>query len=315
MRFESLVKIVVVGVVLVAAQHRAAAAAAQQVRIGLVKIGAILVLKQQGTLAKLLADRGVILEWKEFETGAAMLAAIGAGAVDFGRVGDTGPIFAQASNTEFHYVAYEPSPGTNSAILVPSNSPIQTLADIRDKRIAVARGSNCHNFLAQAVEKVGLNWTDIKSIYLSPADAGAAFTGGSVDAWAIWDPIYANAQVKFKARVLTDAVGIAPSSDFYLGSRSFVAEHPDLLKLVIGELIKASMWAKSHPDELAPILTAATGVSLEAEKLSVLRDNYDVDYMADSAVVLQQSIADRMLRLNLIPKAVQVKELVWKPSP
>jgi sulfonate transport system substrate-binding protein len=79
-----------------------------------------LVLKQQGTLAKLLADRGATLEWKEFETGAAMLAAIGAGAVDFGRVGDTGPIFAQASNTEFLYVAYAPSPGKNSAILVPS---------------------------------------------------------------------------------------------------------------------------------------------------------------------------------------------------
>ena len=42
-----------------------------------------------------------------------------------------------------------------------------------------------------AVRKAGLQWTDIQPVWLSPADARAAFQKGAIDAWAIWDPYYA----------------------------------------------------------------------------------------------------------------------------
>lgn len=315
MRFTTILKSLAVGALALTLASPVAAAPLQTLRVGLVKIGSILVLKQQGTLAKRLAEKGINLEWKEFDTGAALMAALGAGAVDFGPTGDTGPIFAQASGISFYYAAYMPSPGTNSAILVPPNSPIRTLADLRGKRVAVAKGSNTHNILIQAVEHAGMQFSDINAVYLGPADAGAAFSGGSVDAWAIWDPIYALAQVKFNARVVSNAVGIAPSSDFFLASRSFADEHPDVLKMVIEEITQASNWGKTHPDELAVIMAEATGVPLEAQKLTAPRGNFDVRYMDDGAVKLQQSIADRVFKLNLIAKAVVVGDAAWKPKP
>ena len=96
------------------------------------------------------------------------------GSVDFGAVGDTPPIFAQAANANIVYVAG--SPITNGqGILVPANSTIHTIADLKGKRIGFAKGTSAHNVLIATLEKAGLTYEDITPVYLSPPDAGPAF--------------------------------------------------------------------------------------------------------------------------------------------
>jgi sulfonate transport system substrate-binding protein len=292
----------------------AASDAAKELRIGYQKIGSMLILKQQGLLEKHLAAQGTTLTWAEFQSGPPLLEALNAGAIDFGYTGDTPPIFAQASGVNFVYVASIPAPGKSNAILVRSDAGIKNLADLRGKKIALVKGSSAHNVLVQALAKANIAWSDITPVYLPPADAGAAIQSGAVDAWSIWDPFYAVGEKYPGVRVLTDAVGIAPSNSFFLASRDFAASHASTIAVVIQETQAAWRWSERHQDELAQTLSEASGVDLSAEKVAAARGDYEVAYMAPAVVRRQQSIADTFSKLGLIPKPIQIADAVWTPS-
>ena len=166
------------------------------VTIGYQKYGNLILLKGHGGLESKLAPLGFRVEWREFQSGPPLLEALNAGAIDFGHAGETPPIFAQAASVPFVYVAYEPPAPRGEAILVPKSSPINTLADLKGKKIALNKGSNVHFLLVQALEKAGVKYPEITAIYLAPADARAAFERGSVDAWVIWDPFQAAAEAE-----------------------------------------------------------------------------------------------------------------------
>ena len=71
------------------------------------------------------------IEWKEFPAGPQMLEALSVGAVDFGSVGNTPPIFAQAADKELSYVGYEQVPANAQALLIAKNSPIDSIQDLK----------------------------------------------------------------------------------------------------------------------------------------------------------------------------------------
>jgi sulfonate transport system substrate-binding protein len=286
----------------------------KELRIGYQKIGALLILKQQGLLEKRLAAQGVSVSWIEFQSGPPLVEALNAGAIDFGYTGDTPPIFAQASGVNFVYVASIPNPGKSNAILVRNDSGIKALADLRGKKIALVKGSSAHNVLVQALAKGNVPWTDITPVYLQPADAGAAIQSGSVDAWSIWDPFYAVAERYPGIHVLTNAEGIAPSNSFFLASRDYATRNPATIQAVVAETQNVWRWSEHHQDQLAQTLADASGVDLNAEKVVAARGNYEISYISPGVLKQQQSIADTFSKLGLIPKAIQISDVVWTPN-
>ncbi|MFT4022019.1 MAG: aliphatic sulfonate ABC transporter substrate-binding protein, partial [Acinetobacter sp.] len=217
----------------------------KQLRIGYQKSAINLAIaKQQKLLEKEFPNAKI--SWNEFPAGPQILEALAVGSIDVGVTGDTPPVYAQAANKPLYYVAYEAAKPLASAILVQSNSPIKQLKDLKGKRIAVQKGSSSHYLLVQAVKKAGLKWTDIQPIWLSPADARAAFQKGAVDAWAIWDPYYASAQLEDKARVLTTGAGLSPNYSFYLAAPKFVKENPTAIKNFLNQVNLADKWVQKN---------------------------------------------------------------------
>lgn len=294
-----------------AAPAVARAAAPVRVRIGYQKNGSLVIVRQQNRLV----PAGLEPEWVEFSSGPPMLEALNAGAVDFGAVGDTPPIFAQAAGIDLLYVGGQPTPGANSAILVRADGPVHTLADLKGRRVAFARGSSAHNVLVQALARAGLTPADIQPVNLQPADAGAAFRTGAVDAWSIWDPFYAVAEADPGTRVLTTAEGVAPSNSFFLASRGFVARAPAAVQTLLDTINGAADWARANPEELARTMAAVTGVPLAAQRVAALRGIYAVQPMDDAIVARQQAIADTFAGLRLIPARIDVRSAVWRPAP
>src|SRR4029450_9547200 len=88
--------------------------------------------------------------------------------------GEAPPIFAQAAGAPLLYVAHEPPAPKGEAILVPKDSPIKSVADLKGKKIALNKGSNVHYLLVKALAKAGVQYSDIQAIFLTPADARAA---------------------------------------------------------------------------------------------------------------------------------------------
>src|SRR5450830_1703198 len=191
-----------------------AQSATRTLRIGYQK-GWLSILKGRGTLEKRLTPLGVNITWTEFNAGPVQLEALNVGSIDFGDVGEAPPIFAQAAGAPLVYVgATVPRPHLE-AVIVPKDSPIKSVADLKGKRIAFNKGSNVQYFLVKLLEKNGLKYSDVTPIFLPPPDARAAFQKGAVDAWIIWDPFLASAQKTLEARLLVDGNGIVNNRQYY----------------------------------------------------------------------------------------------------
>lgn len=283
------------------------------VRIGYQKAATILnAMKAKRDLEKALAATGATVTWAEFPAGPPMLEAMNSGSVDFGYTGESPPIFAQAAGTPLLYVAYDPWSPQAEAIIVPKNSPIKTLTDLKGKRVAFAKGSNTNYLVVKALEKAGLSYSDIKPTFLPPPDARAAFEGNNVDAWAIWDPYLAAAQAATGARTLTDGTGLAPNRGYYLAARSFVEKQPDALKIVLDEVKKMSDWAQNNPAEVSKFLAPELGIDAAVLEVAEKRRKYGVLPITDEIVNGQQQVADAFYKIKLLPKSISVKEIVWK---
>ena len=295
------------------AQTKAIAKAPEQLRIGYQKSAVnLVILKQQAILEKRFPQTRV--QWVEFPAGPQLLEALSVGSLEFGLTGDAPPVFAQAAGKELFYVGAEPAKPLSSAILVLPDSPIRTLADLKGKKVALQKGSSSHYLLVRAVEKANLQWQDIQPIYLTPADARAAFERKSVDAWVIWDPFYAATELAIQPRVIATGQGLSGNNSFYLGSRPFALQHPEALLTLFEELSRADRLVQENRPEAIKLMADFSGLDAGVVSLFLKRrPRSPVGLLNGETVVDQQRVADAFARLGLIPKPVKVSEIVWRP--
>ena len=286
------------------------ARAAGRVRIGYQKNGALAVMRQQ----RRLETQGLAAEWVEFSSGPPLLEALNARAVDFGATGDTPPIFAQAAGADLMYVGGQPVSGANQAVLVRTDSPIRAPADLRGKRVAFTKGSSAHNMIVQVLTRAGLKPADVQQVNLQPPDAGAAFRTGALDAWVVWDPFFAIAELEPTTRVLTTAEGVAPTNSFFLASRAFTEQEPGTVLALLDAINATADWALANPEALAQTLAGITGVPLPAQRVSAARGIYAVQPMNEAIIAQQQAIADTFAGLRVIPSRIDVRAAVWRPE-
>jgi sulfonate transport system substrate-binding protein len=290
---------------------RAAAKAPPEFRIGFQKSGVLLIARQQEVIERRLAPAGVAVKWIEFPSGPPLLEAMNAGSIDFGLTGDTPPIFAQAAGASLVYVAALAPNAGGDAIIVKPESAIRTLADLKGKRVAFTKGSSANNLTVVAVEKAGLAFTDITPVHLSPADAAAAFARDSVDAWTIWDPYLAIAELRHHARILVRGQDVLSNNSFVLANRDFAARFPGIVVDAIDTLAQAARWAEANRDKVAQTLAEATGVDPAAQAIAAGRARFAVLPLSDEILATQQATADRFHRLGLIPRAIVIRDAVW----
>jgi len=282
------------------------------IRIGYQKYGNVILLKAKGTLEPKLEAIGYKVTWAEFPFGPPLLEAINAGAIDFGHTGEAPPVFAQAAGSAIVYVAHEPPAPGGEAILVPKDSPIKSVAELKGKKVAYAKGSNANYFAVKALEKAGVKYGEFEPVHLAPADARAAFESGKVDAWSIWDPFYASAEATANARVLQDGTGIVSNHQFYLAGKSAVEKHAKAIEVVLAELNAVNEWVRQDPKAAAEQLAPGTGVPAAILETALKRQSYGVKPLDAKVIEEQQKIGDLFHSLGLIPKTIKVDEIVWR---
>jgi sulfonate transport system substrate-binding protein len=293
-----------------ALMSRASHAEDKVIRVGFQKYGTLVLLKAKGSLEQKLAPLGYRVTWTEFSSGPPLLEALNAGAIDFGTTGETPPIFAQAAGAPLLYVGHEPPAPHGEAILVPKDSPIKTVAELKGKKVALAQGSNAHYLLVSALEHAGVAYSDIRTVFLAPADARAAFGRGDVDAWAIWDPYRAAAEAATDARTLTDGTGIVPNHQFYLAAQKFVAASPQIVDATLAAIDEIDRWVKEDTKTVAAQLSPSIGIPASILEVALSRQSFGVKPLDAAVVAEQQRIADTFFKLGLVPKEIEVARAV-----
>ncbi|MFN9517225.1 MAG: aliphatic sulfonate ABC transporter substrate-binding protein, partial [Pseudanabaena sp.] len=250
--------------------------------------------------------------WTEFPSGPPMLEALSVNSIDIARTGDAPPVISQAAGSSLVYVGGSAPKDSSSALLVKEDSPIQTIADLKGKKVAFAKGSSANYLIVKILESGGVNWEDITPVYLAPADARAAFEQGNVDAWVIWDPFYALVQDKSKVRIIRDSKGLVSNRDFYLASKNFADKNPKIIEAIRQETQEVAAWAKKNPEDvaefLAPLLKIDKSVLVTVSK----RRDYGFETITPEMIAEQQAIADSFFKLKLIPKEIKVSEVIWQ---
>ena len=295
------------------AARRASAAPAKVLRVGFQKGEPILMLaKAHRTLETALKPASIDVQWIEFQFGPPMLEAMRVGAIDLGAVGDTPPVFAQAAHGDLLYIAS--NRGAPQSILLPPDSPIGTIADLKGKKIAFGRGSAAHNFTLLVLEKAGLHYDEVKPLYLGPADAGAAFTQGAIDAWSIWEPYTSLFNTKHGVRTLTTNKEIGAQYGYIMGNGAFVRENPGIAKTALEAFVTTAAEARGRHDEIAAILAEGTGIVQDVWSRALTDDPFEVTPMNDDLVRSQQKVAERFRALGLVPVDIKVSDIVWRPN-
>jgi sulfonate transport system substrate-binding protein len=311
---QRLITSAVLSVSIVAATVSVSYGQEKTVRIGFQKYGKLVLLKGKGSLEEKLKPLGYKVVWTEFPSGPPLLEALNVGAIDFGNTGEAPPIFAQAAGAPIQYVAYEPPAPKGEAILVPKDSKLNSVADLKGKKVALNKGSNVHYLLVKALEKAGVKYSEIEPVFLAPADARAAFERGSVDAWVIWDPFQAAAEAATGARMLADGTGIVANYQFYFSSKKFLDSDPKVIDAVLEQLNEVDEWTKKDIRAVAEQIAPAVGLPAAVVEVALKRQSYGIKPITDGVVAEQQQVADTFFGLGLIPKAIKISDVARRPG-
>lgn len=284
----------------------------RQFRIGYPKASTIGILRSFGRLEKALAPYGVEVQWLEFAYGPPLIEGLNTGSVDVGWVGTTPPVFAQAGNApNIRYVGYSAPYKENYGLIVPAGSQVHSVAELRGKKVAAAKGSGGQYLLIKLLEQAGLSEKDVDIRYLQYSEASSAFQSGLVDAWTVPDPQFALVQELLGARAVATAADIPDHYAFYVAPAEFAARYPAVLKLFIDELNGAEQLARQNPQQTAQLLSSQTRIALPAWRRALKRQPWGAHYPLTPAVVQsQQAVAEFFYKGGYISRQIAVRDSV-----
>ena len=234
------------------------------------------------------------VQFSTFTSGPPQIEAATAGKIDFAITGNTPPIFGAASGAKVKVVSAYNGGGVGDQILVRADSPLTSIADLRGRSIAVGKGSSAHGHILGQLDRAGLTPSDVKLVFLQPADALSAFTRGTVDAWAIWDPYTAQTAQKLDVRSIGQAKDV--TNGYWFGVASDQALADPKRNTALGDLLvrfeKAARWAADHPAEWAHSYATAVGLDEKAAEVSQARSLRLPAELDDAVIASEQKIAD-----------------------
>ncbi|WP_281165766.1 aliphatic sulfonate ABC transporter substrate-binding protein [Liquorilactobacillus sicerae] len=271
--------------------------------------------KERGSLAKALAKKGYKVSWHYFDSTTDMINSAGnTNGVDFGGGGSTAFVFGQASDKSIVKVAAQTSAGRGSAIIVRKNSGINSVKDLKGKKVAVTKGAVQQYELVEALKNAGLSYKDIKVEYMAPSDALAAYKkGGQFDALIIWDPLLAQAQKSVSTKVIAYRGTIfgknadRKSVAYYFASTNFLKHNKAAVKLIISEIRKSAEWYKNNPKAAAKLLAKAYNTNFNYVYTAAKRSGSNKIIPVNKDLLSDlQAQADVFYNLKLVPKKINV---------
>ncbi len=276
---------------------------------------------QRGNARALMEAAGVLdglpyrLEWSEFPAAAPLLEALNAGAIDAGGVGDAPFTFAAAVGVPVKAFLAFRNRQDGLAILVRLDSPIRSVQDLKDKRIATNRGSIGHQVVLAALEEAGLPGDGVQFRFLPPADAKLALASGAVDAWATWEPYTSAAELAGIVRVVRDGNGITPGLTYAVASEAALRTKRALLTDYAARLARARAWALTDPAPYAKAWSKLIGLPEAVPLRWFGRAQYRTVPIDAAVTADEQRIIDLYVRAGLIPQGRAPRaEAILDPS-
>jgi sulfonate transport system substrate-binding protein len=284
----------------------ASAAAETTLRVGDQKGNSQAVMEAAGVLK----DVPYRIEWKEFPAAAPLLEALGAGAIETGVVGDAPFTFAAAANVPVKAIGAIRQSREGLAILVPRESHVHGFDDLKGKKIATGRGSIGHQLILAALEARGWSAGDVQIVFLAPSDAKVAYTQGSVDAWATWEPYVSQEEVLFQSRRLITAEGLTSGISFEVASPNAIRDKRPELEDFLRRLTAARLWSLTNVGAYAETWGKLMNIPAAVPLNWLSRAKIQIAPIDDGVVADEQKTIDLYFRSGLIKQKLNAADIV-----
>lgn len=267
-----------------------------------------LVLKQQGLLEKALAPQGISVTWVFSQGSNRSLEYLNGGSTDFASTAGLAAVLSRANGAPIKtiYVASRPE---WTALVVPKDSPIQSVADLKGKKVAATKGTDPFLFLLQSLQKAGLNKNDVEIVHLQHPDGRVALERGDVQAWAGLDPLMASSELQAGSRLLYRNRDFNSYSVLSV-TETFAKQQPELIEQVIAAYEQARQWAIANPDALAQLLADEAKLPLEVAKLQLSRTDFSNSQPGAEHVKALKAAAPILLEEGLVRPGTDVASVV-----
>lgn len=253
------------------------------------------------------------IDWRELNNGVLHIEAINGDALDLGSGSEIPPVFAARQKAQLKLVAAIHEDLNNQVTVARKDAPIQSIADLKGKRVGYVRATTAHYFLAKQLAEAGLSFNDIQAVNLSPADGLSAFARGDLDAWAIYGYNGQIARLQHGARVIKTGVGyLSGNFPVYANPRSLEdARRRAAISDFLLRLQRAYAWVNGNFLAYARTQSAETRIAVGdiVELFNRRSHDYSLVPVSDAAVRSHQDVADTFLRLGVLDGPADVRPL------
>lgn len=212
-----------------------------------------LIAKKKGWFDEALKDEGIKVNYETFEDLAVINDAFLKDKVDVIFEAEPPAIVSESAKVGIDIM--DISCSLTQEILVGKETDIQTVKDLKGKKIAVLSGTSSHYGVLKLLKEQGINESDVEIIDMAPLDAKIAFETSKVDAWAVWPPFVEQQEISGKGRVL-------PKGDVFIHSimavdEDFMKNHPTIYAQIDKVFDTTKDWIVKNPEESITIVAEA----------------------------------------------------------
>ncbi|EXF43477.1 aliphatic sulfonate ABC transporter substrate-binding protein [Pseudomonas sp. BAY1663] len=236
------------------------------------------------------------------------LEYLNGGSTDFASTAGLAAVLSRANGAPIKtvYVASRPE---WTALVVPKDSPIETLEDLRGRKVAATKGTDPFLFLLQSLQRAGLDKNAVEIVHLQHPDGRVALERGDVDAWAGLDPLMASSELQAGSRLLYRNRDFNSYSVLSV-TETFAKQQPELIKQVIAAYEQARQWAIANPDALAQLLADEAKLPLEVAKLQLSRTDFSNPQPGAEHIKALKAAAPILLDEQLVRPGTDVAQVV-----
>jgi sulfonate transport system substrate-binding protein len=233
-----------------------------------------LVIRDQGWLEAELADDGIAVEWILSGGSNVALENLNAEAINIGSSAGSAAFAAHANGVAIKTIGVFSQPNW-ATLVVAKDSPINTVAELRGKKVAATSGTDPYFFLLQALAEAGVSTAEVEIVNLAHADGQKALEAGDVDAWAGLDPLTATSELKAGSRIIYSNPAFNSWGVINVTQR-FLDSSPELVELVLTQYQRARAWILANPDQAIEILAREAGLE-QSVAAKVLGERTKID--------------------------------------
>lgn len=243
----------------------------EKIRIGIIRVpNDTSVAIQEKYFEEIFESKGIKPEFIFFDSGVSANQAFLSGSIDFAEMGFTNAVVALSNELPVKLIWIHEILGTNEALVV-KDPTIETIRDLKGKKVATIFNSTSHFSLLKSLELAGLTDQDISLLNMDTAEIVAAWERGDLDAAYTWEPTLSQIQASGKTLITSEDLadhGII-TANVRLVHSDFAEKHPDLVVNLIDALSKAGQLYKNDPSRAIGAAADYIGIDFEEAKKQI----------------------------------------------